>query len=88
MYPLGGAQNLNFFFFVHLNLSSIFVTKPHFTCTTFPHVSLGENMAYEHVHNNPAVMYCALVGGEVYCGIPGFPLYSHHDSAAAQTHPY
>lgn len=54
----------------------------------FSHLSLGEDVAYEHVHHNPAVVYCALVGGEVHCGIPGVPLHPHHDRAAAQTHPY
>lgn len=54
----------------------------------FSHVSQGKDMAYEHVHYNPAVVYCTLVGGEVHCGVPGFPLYPYHDRASAQTHPY
>lgn len=58
------------------------------TCATFSNVSLGEDMAYEHVHHNSAVVYCTLVGGKVHCGIPGFPLHPHHDRAAAQTHSY
>lgn len=78
MHPLGGAQTCK-------NVWRITTLT---RATFFPHVSLGEDMAYEPVHYNPAVVYCTLVGGEVYCGVPGFPLYPHHDRAAAQTHPY
>ena len=55
---------------------------------SFSHVSVGEDLAYEHVHHHPASVYSSAVGGEVHCGISGLPLHPHHDCPTPQTHPH
>lgn len=44
---------------------------------------LGEDLENEPVHMHPASLHCAAVGGEIHCGIAGFPICPDHDSPPA-----
>lgn len=67
---------------------SIYVEKNpnNYTMMFIPPV--GEDVAHEHVHPDPAVVYRAAVGGEIHRGIAGVPVHPHHDRAATPTRPY
>lgn len=49
--------------------------------------ALGEDMADEYVHPDPAGVHRRAVGREVHHGVSGVPLHPHHDGAAAPPHP-